>query len=105
MRAIAGNLNTEELLYQVKEIMPERSQEAYGVAIVMLGIDRIEVGTVVEDKVVEFKVEDVRSYEELFELFTIIDSRIMAKLATDDKQQEMIGVNSFKFKYKRKFKI
>ena len=104
MRAIAGNLNTEELLYQVKEIMPERSQEAYGVAIVMLGIGRIEVGTVAEDKVVEFKVEDVRSYEELFELFTIIDSRIMAKLATDDKQQEMIGVNSFKFKYKRKCK-
>ena len=104
MRAIAGNLNTEELLYQVKEIMPERSQEAYGVAIVMLGIDRIEVGTVAEDKVVEFKVEDVRSYEELFELFTIIDSRIMAKLATDDKQQEMIGVNSFKFKYRRKCK-
>lgn len=104
MRAIAGNLNTDELLHQVKEIMPERSQEAYGVAIVMLGIDKIEVGTVGENKIVEFKVEDVRSYEELFELFTIMDSRIMAKIGDEDKQQELMGINSFKIKYRRKCK-
>ena len=102
MRAIAGSLSTEDLLHQVKEIMPERAQEAYGVAIVMLGIDKIEVGTVGENSVVEFKIEDVRTYEELFELFTIIDSRIMAKLGEEDKQQEMMNIGTFKFKYKRK---
>ena len=102
MRAVAGNLSTEELLYQVREIMPEKSSEAYGVALVMLGIDRIEVGAIGEVKVVEFKVEDVKSYEELFELFTLMDSRIMAKLGDDDKQQEMLGIGSFRIKYKRK---
>ena len=102
MRAIAGNLSTEELLYQVKEIMPEKSSEAYGVAIVMLGIDRLEVGAVGEEKVVEFKVEDVKSYEELFELFSLIDSRIMAKLGDDEKQQEMAGIATFRIRYKRK---
>lgn len=104
MRAIAGNLNTDELLYQVKEIMPERSQEAYGVALVMLGIDKLEVGTEGENKVVEFKVEDVRSYEELFELFTIIDSKIMARLGSEEKTQDIMDINSFKIKYRRKCK-
>ena len=102
MRAVAGNLSTEELLYQVKEIMPEKSSEAYGVAIVMLGIDRLEVGAVGEEKLVEFKVEDVKSYEELFELFSLIDSRIMAKLGDDEKQQEMAGIATFRIRYKRK---
>ena len=102
MRAIAGNLNTEELLYQVKQMLPERAEEAYSVAMIMLTIDKIEVGVAGEEKVVEFKVDDVKTYEELFELFTIIDGRIMAKIGAEDKQQELLDIASFKIKYRRK---
>ena len=104
MRAIAGNLNTEELLYQVKQMLPERAQEAYGVAIVMLGIDKIEVGATGEEKVVEFRVDDVKTYEELFELFTLIDNRIMNKIGTEEKEQELSEITTFKIKYRRKCK-
>ena len=104
MRAIAGNLNSEELLYQVTQMLPERAQEAYGVALVMLGIDKIELGTVGENQVVEFKVDDVKSYEELFELFTIIDNRIMNKIGTEEREQELSEITTFKIKYRRKCK-
>ena len=102
MRAIAGNLNSEELLYQVSQMLPERAQEAYGVALVMLGIDKIELGTVGENQVVEFKVDDVKTYEELFELFTIIDNRIMNKIGTEERERELSEITTFKIKYRRK---